>query len=324
MRVFHNYLAVVPLHQKESAFLAQEDETTGSRPYHSSFVTAFDSMDKSIKNVIDYTFLSDYLEPTIAILYEPKETWAGRINTLRDTCEFIVLSLNPATQQFHQIYRFSSLPFSCFAIQQCLKPLNGVVILTADSILYIEQGTAGFGHAVNVLGADFTAFSLRRTYEHLGMDLQGCQACFLNPEHLLISSRQDGALWIVELKRDGGRVYDMNIERVGSSILASGLTRIGDAYLFISSEITDAVLIRFEEANVQKTTRTLGYDEEEDDIYGGQDYLPATTTTIKLPLKERYKFSVCDSLTVIGPVHDMAISAVANAEASVTICALRT
>lgn len=46
-------------------------------PYSSSFVIDLESIDKRIKNVIDMTFLGDYYEPTLAILFETEPTWTG-------------------------------------------------------------------------------------------------------------------------------------------------------------------------------------------------------------------------------------------------------
>lgn len=47
------------------------------RPYLSSFIIDIPSIDKRVKNVIDMVFLSDYYEPTLAILYQTKQTWIG-------------------------------------------------------------------------------------------------------------------------------------------------------------------------------------------------------------------------------------------------------
>lgn len=46
-------------------------------PYYPSFIIDLATLDSRIKNVIDMTFLSDYYEPTLAILFQPEQTWTG-------------------------------------------------------------------------------------------------------------------------------------------------------------------------------------------------------------------------------------------------------
>lgn len=46
-------------------------------PFHPSFVIPFSSIDAKVRNVVDMVFLYGYFEPTLAILYEPVQTWTG-------------------------------------------------------------------------------------------------------------------------------------------------------------------------------------------------------------------------------------------------------
>ena len=50
-----------------------------NRPYAPSFVVDLASIHPEIKNVIDMTFLYDYYEPTLAILFETVQTWPGYV-----------------------------------------------------------------------------------------------------------------------------------------------------------------------------------------------------------------------------------------------------
>jgi cleavage and polyadenylation specificity factor subunit 1 len=42
-----------------------------------SFLIDLETIDARIKNVIDMVFLSDYYEPTLAILFQSEQTWTG-------------------------------------------------------------------------------------------------------------------------------------------------------------------------------------------------------------------------------------------------------
>ena len=46
-------------------------------PYVPSFVIELSSIQPKIRNIIDMNFLSDYYEPTLAILFESCQTWPG-------------------------------------------------------------------------------------------------------------------------------------------------------------------------------------------------------------------------------------------------------
>lgn len=46
-------------------------------PYYPSFLIDLQSIDSRIKNVVDMVFLADYYEPTLAILFQPEQTWTG-------------------------------------------------------------------------------------------------------------------------------------------------------------------------------------------------------------------------------------------------------
>ena len=46
-------------------------------PYDPSFLIDLETIDPKIQNVIDMVFLSDYYEPTLAILFQSEHTWTG-------------------------------------------------------------------------------------------------------------------------------------------------------------------------------------------------------------------------------------------------------
>jgi cleavage and polyadenylation specificity factor subunit 1 len=47
-------------------------------PYSPSFVLDLAaSVDEHIKNVVDFTFLPGFNNPTVAVLFQPQQTWTG-------------------------------------------------------------------------------------------------------------------------------------------------------------------------------------------------------------------------------------------------------
>lgn len=48
-------------------------------PYLASAMVPLAEIDAQLKNISDFCFLYDYFEPTLAILFEPLETWTGLV-----------------------------------------------------------------------------------------------------------------------------------------------------------------------------------------------------------------------------------------------------
>lgn len=70
MLFYRQYFAILP-------FRYDSNENEEKYPFHPSFVVRDNEIDANIKNVVDFTFLYGYLEPTLAILYEPEQTVVG-------------------------------------------------------------------------------------------------------------------------------------------------------------------------------------------------------------------------------------------------------
>lgn len=57
---------------------ALNNDTTREIPYSQSFILDLaQSVDSKIRNVVDYTFLPGFNNPTIAVLCQPQQTWTG-------------------------------------------------------------------------------------------------------------------------------------------------------------------------------------------------------------------------------------------------------
>lgn len=53
-----------------------------------------ESLDERIRHILDMSFLPGYMEPTLAILYEPHPTWPYRLPLTKDTVCLLILSLD--------------------------------------------------------------------------------------------------------------------------------------------------------------------------------------------------------------------------------------
>ncbi|KAI9598078.1 CPSF A subunit region-domain-containing protein [Syncephalis fuscata] len=328
MPIYGTHLVILPFRQD----IAINGEGSSKWPYSPSCVVPLTDIASDIKNILSLGFLNNFYEPTLALLYESAETWAGRLVERKDTCELVVVSLDVVNRKFPVIYRREHLPYDAHSIIPVPAPLGGVLVLTNSTIIYIDQGTPGVGTAINEYTAEITAFPHlnTNTAAKLNISLDGAQiVAFLSPVRALLAL-STGELYLIELVQDGRSITDIHVGKVGASALASCGCRLGDQYVFLGSRMADALLIQYLEAEENKkqqksvTRRTGQYMDLDIDLYGesiattavsgsnantkndnenikvnGQD----TSTLAKL-----YDFRVCDSLPAIGAITGMAVA----------------
>ena len=80
-----------------------------------------------------------YNDPTLVILYESLPTWTGRIQDRQDTCGIIALSINLLDHSHPVIWQVSGLPYDCCACYAVPKPLGGLMVYAANSMIYLDQ-----------------------------------------------------------------------------------------------------------------------------------------------------------------------------------------
>lgn len=262
-------------------------------PYSPSFLIDLESIDPRIKNVIDMVFLADYYEPTLAILFQSEQTWTGRLASVKDTVSVVVVSLDLQAKIYPIIYSIDKLPYDCIKLVAMPKPVTGVLVIAANSLLHVSQGSPGVGVAVNGYTKKLTEFP-GMLYEdaaiNLGLSLDGAKALAFGGDRCLIFM-QNGNWAVVQMKMDGSKIVGMNIKEIkhelkrDSQALAplatvpSCVTNVKNGeYFFLGSRVGDSLLLKWNYSNE-------GSKNQEDD----------------------FMFRVCDTLLNTGPIVDMTI-----------------
>ncbi len=106
----------------------------------------------NVDNIIDVQFLHGYNQPTLAILYEPLQTFAGRIAVRRDTCRIDVITLDVKERVSAFIWSREGLPFDCVKILPVPKPLGGILVFCVNNLFFLNQGIPPYAVSVNSLG----------------------------------------------------------------------------------------------------------------------------------------------------------------------------
>uniref|UniRef100_A0A8C1PXI7 Cleavage and polyadenylation specificity factor subunit 1 n=1 Tax=Cyprinus carpio TaxID=7962 RepID=A0A8C1PXI7_CYPCA len=276
-------------------------------------------LDEKLLNIIDMKFLHGYYEPTLLILFEPNQTWPGRVAVRQDTCSIVAISLNIMQKVHPVIWSLSNLPFDCTQVMAVPKPIGGVVVFAVNSLLYLNQSVPPFGVSLNSQTND----RFRPPNNDFTITLDCSQASFITSDKMVISLK-GGEIYVLTLITDGMRsVRAFHFDKAAASVLSTCMTTMEAGYLFLGSRLGNSLLLRYTE-KLQETPVEEGKENEEkekqeppskkkrvDSVanWAGSASLPDELDEIEVYGSEAqsgtqlatYSFEVCDSILNIGP-----------------------
>ncbi|KAH8860725.1 Cleavage and polyadenylation specificity factor subunit 1 [Schistosoma japonicum] len=259
MLVYDRHLAVLPFRRTEVLVSAETDpkhigvrnfllwQQRATAPLLATFTTCLStSTGEKINNVLDMQFLHGFYEPTLLVLYEPIGTWAGRVSARRDTCCIVALSFNLQKRTNPVIWFQESLPFDCRSVIPVPQPIGGVVIMAANSILYLKQTLPSCSLPLNCYAQISTNFPMRQDVPSCGpLSIDGCRVVTLNETQFLIGTRS-GNLYLLSLwlEQATQTVTSLLFHQVGHAVPPHCMVLLESKYLFIGSRFCDSVLMK--------------------------------------------------------------------------------
>lgn len=205
----------------------------------------------NIINIVDIQFLHNYYEPTLLILYEPIRTWSGRVAVRQDTVSMITLSLDVHQRVHPHIWSLNNLPFNTFAALPVPKPIGGVIIFAANSLIHLNQGLPPFGVSLNNFNDGNTSFPLK-TQDNVILSLDCSHAIFISNNKILLSLK-NGDLFLLKLHNDMTRsIRTFNFTCIASSVIATTLVKCEEGFLFIGSRLSPSLLVHYLEKSDTK------------------------------------------------------------------------
>ncbi|OCT75154.1 hypothetical protein XELAEV_18034144mg [Xenopus laevis] len=322
MLIYGTQLVVLPFRRDT---LAEEHEGLVGEGQKSSFLPSYiidvRELDEKLLNIIDMQFLHGYYEPTLLILFEPNQTWPGRVAVRQDTCSIVAISLNIMQKVHPVIWSLTSLPYDCTQALAVPKPIGGVVIFAVNSLLYLNQSVPPYGVSLNSLTNGTTSFPLK-PQEGLRVTLDCSQATFISYDKMVISLN-GGEIYVLTLITDGMRsVRSFHFDKAAASVLTTSMTPMEPGYLFLGSRLGNSLLLRYTEKlqdslagpskdpdkqdeppnKKKRVDSSLAHpgskgnmvDEiDEIEVYGSEMQSGTQLST--------YSFEVCDSILNIGP-----------------------
>uniref|UniRef100_A0A8C9Z1T4 Cleavage and polyadenylation specificity factor subunit 1 n=1 Tax=Sander lucioperca TaxID=283035 RepID=A0A8C9Z1T4_SANLU len=307
MLVYGTQLVVLPF--RKDTLTDEQEGGVGEGPKSSflpSYIIDVRELDEKLLNIVDMKFLHGYYEPTLLILFEPNQTWPGRVAVRQDTCSIVAISLNIMQKVHPVIWSLTNLPFDCTQVMPVPKPIGGVVVFAVNSLLYLNQSVPPYGVSLNSQTNGTTAFPLR-VQEEVRISLDCSQSDFIGYDKMVISLK-GGEIYVLTLITDGMRsVRAFHFDKAAASVLTTCMVTMEPGYLFLGSRLGNSLLLKYTE-KLQETppeeeppskkkrmeTSTNWTDEvDEIEVYGSEAQSGTQLAT--------YSFEVCDSILNIGP-----------------------
>lgn len=287
--------------------------------YSPSFILSAGTLHESISHIIDFTFLYEYREPTIAIIYEPSRTWAGTIPLHKDTVKFLVLSLDLQQRSSTAIVSAQNIPYDVRKLIPVKEPIGGCLLVGVNELIHIDSQGRQHGVSVNAFSTLVTEAQFL-DQNSLDLQLDGCQITNISgveDEMLLITFRGD--LFSIKFEIESRKVQGFKISPIDNTInipSPSTASILSPRHIFIGSTTSDAKLLQWKRRGEKTDDKTAvafekvkvvdSNHDELDDIYGDDEGPNELSTSASLS-GQPIVYSVSDSLKAYGPIHDMVI-----------------
>lgn len=320
----HDSIAFLPIVQSE--LLDEAPAVNGQHTqlpplYLPSFVLSASVLNESISNIIDFTFLYEYREPTMAIIYEPTRTWAGTISQHKDTVRYLVLSLDLQQRSSTAIVSAQNLPYDVRRLVPVKEPIGGCLLVGVNELVHIDSQGRQHGVSVNPFSVIVTEDKFL-DQKSLVLELDACQITNIPgvEDELLLVTFQ-GFLYSIKFELESRKVQGFKLTPVDKSIqisCPSSVALVGSRHIFVGSNTSDSKLLQWkrkgEKAETNKSAvvpdkvKVLDSTHDElDDIYGNDDNTNDVSTGAAGLSGQPIVYNVSDALKAYGPIHDMVL-----------------
>ncbi|KAG7097937.1 hypothetical protein E1B28_005248 [Marasmius oreades] len=324
--------AILPFYQSlaELDAIDQDQEQTRDIPYSPSFILDLPiSVDKNMHHIIDFVFLPGFNSPTLAVLFQPQPTCTGRLKEFKDTVRLVIFALEIQVQKFPIITAVEGLPHDSFALLPCSTAIGGAVIITPNSLIYVDQASRRVVLPVNGWASRITDLSLPPSNspedQERNVLFEGSRAAFVDDKTILVVLK-DGTVYPVEIVVDGKLVTRLTMgSALAQSTIPSLARMISEGTLFLGSTAGPSVLLKttrveeeVEEGEFKaNAVQDVVMDDDEDDIYGPSGPTEPTRNVANGASKRTrsvIQLSLSDALPAHGPIADITMSVAKNGD----------
>ncbi|KIK28294.1 hypothetical protein PISMIDRAFT_91657 [Pisolithus microcarpus 441] len=290
-------IAILPFYQTQAELDLVEQDLNLARdlPYSPSFILDFIAdVDPDLRNVVDFVFLPGYNNPTIAVLCQVEKTWVGRLKEYRDTARLYIFTLDLLNHTYPVITTVEGLPYDCTSLLPCAASLGGVVIVTSNALIHVDQAARRVALPVNGWAARVSDLPMLPLEKDSDLTLEGSRLVFVDEKNFF-AIRKDGMVHSVEIVSDGRTVSKLTISpALAQTTIPSFACQLSNELLFVGSTVGPSVLLKTHRVDEELPLGTVESDSPaavvdthtamDIDDEDGEKYLVNCTTTAKTEL----------------------------------------
>lgn len=207
-----------------------------------------------------------YLPSILYLLLLSTYLASRRLKEFKDTCHLFIFTLDLVTHMYPIITAVENLPCDCFAILPCDSSLGGVVVMSCNALIYVDQASRKTALAVNGWASrvsDMPMQALQPEERTRALHLEGAHATFVDPRTFFIFAR-DGSIYPVEVVMDGRTALRLALGPSMSQTASPSVVRsvaIGNNgnkneesrvdVIFVGSTVGPSVLLRVTSVEVE-------------------------------------------------------------------------
>lgn len=239
-------IALLPWYQPQTELDVQDgiQSIAEELPYSPSYVTNVSAMDERIRNILDLVFLPGFNVPTIAILFQEQRTWTGRLKENKDNTSLFFISLDLVSRSYQVIATIEKLPYDSLYMSPCHAKLGGVLVVTANSILHVDQ-------ASKITTLPMSGWAARVSDTSHGFQdavddihLEGSRMGYISDSQVILSL-SNGKCLHIRIDHEGRTVWGLTaVHTFGISSPPSVLIA-KDGLVFLGSTAGDSVLFEY-------------------------------------------------------------------------------
>ncbi|GEQ66874.1 hypothetical protein JCM33374_g537 [Metschnikowia sp. JCM 33374] len=258
--------------------------------FDSSTIIDAASLDPTVGDIIDLQFLHNYREPTVAVISQKKETWAGLLPQESDNIIYSVWSLDVASSSATTVLKINNLPFDIHRVVPLSSPLNGSLLVGCNELIHIDSGGITRRVALNSFVLDSTR-SMKDFVDQSSKELklEDCSFVPIPNDVKVLMVLRNGDIHMLTFEVDGKTIKGLSVESLEPTLYEDirmenpgNIIALDENILFFSGKSSDSSLVEisYSEKNESSTanlleaiqdegmsTKTPDHDEDDDDLY---------------------------------------------------------
>ena len=167
-----------------------------------------------------------------------------RLKEYRDTARLYIFTLDLLNHTYPVITAVEGLPYDCISLLPCAASLGGVVIMTSNALIHIDQAARRVALPVNGWAARVSDMPMLPLENDLELTLEGGHLVFADEKTFFVI-RKDGMIHPVEILSDGRTVSKLTISpALAQTTIPSTAIQLGGGFLFVGSTVGPSVLLK--------------------------------------------------------------------------------